>query len=189
MDRDDAILDYLQGRLPPAERERFEASMAGDPALAAEVAVMRAARDGLADAPRHDRADAVWDRLSAAIDAPPVAANQNRPLWRQFARYAAVAALAVVSWQVAIAPLITDAPPVYRAASDGGDGFVLQVRFADGATMAEITALLSQFDGAIVGGPGALGLLRVSFADEAARARALEGLTAQSALVDFAQTP
>ena len=189
MDRDDAILDYLQGRLTPADRKRFEATMATDSALAAEVDVMRAVRADLAEGPRHDRADTVWEELSAAIDAPPPAANQNRAPWLQLARYAAVAVLAVTSWQFAVSPLITGAPPVYRAATESPNGFVLQVRFADDATMSEITALLTELNGAIADGPSALGLVRVSFADEDQRREALDVLSARRALVDFVQTP
>lgn len=189
MDRDDTLLAYLQGKLTPEDRARFEAEMAADPALAAEVEVMRAVRTNLSDAPQHAQADAVWDRLSAAIGTPPQAANQNRPYLRRLAGYAAVAVLAVVCWQVALVPLIGDVAPVYRTASEDGAGFPLQVRFADGATMSEITALLSDLDGTITDGPGALGLLRLSFPDEDRQQRALEALRGRAALVEFVQAP
>jgi anti-sigma factor RsiW len=189
MDRDDTILDYLQGRLAPEDRARFEAALVTDASLAAEVDVMRAVREDLAAGPRHEQAEAVWEKLAAAIDAPPIAANQNRAPWLQLARYAAVAVVAVVSWQVAVAPLITGAPPLYRAATESADGLVLQVRFADDATMAQITALLTELNGTIADGPSALGLVRVAFGDEAARQEALDVLGRRPALVDLVQVP
>ena len=189
MDHDDALLDYLQGKLAPGVRARFEEDMAADPALAVEVAVMRAARGNLADAPRHERADAVWAKLSATIDPPRKAANPNRIILRQLVRYAAVAVLGVVSWQVAPAPLVSDRAPVFRTATENGDDLALQVRFADGATMSDITALLSEIDGAITDGPSALGLMRLPFEDEESQRHALDALRGRAALVDFVQAP
>lgn len=188
MDRDDVLLDYLQGRLAPGERVRLEAEMAADPALAAELEVMRAVRAALADDPRHAQAEAVWDRLSATMEPPLRAANRNRPDWRAIARHAAVAAAAVLLWQAVVAPYFSVETPGYRTASEQDPGFVLQLRFADGASMGQVAALLSDLDGTITGGPGALGLLRVSFPDEARRATALNTLRA-AALVEFVQTP
>lgn len=187
MDRDEDILNYLQGRLQPVDRARFEADMSRDATLAADVALMRDVRADLASGPRHEAADAVWSRLSAAIDAAPRAANQNRPFWTQAARYAAVAAVAVVSWQFGVAPLITASPDVYRSASEGRSGFVLQVRFTDAATLGDITILLVDVGGTIVDGPSALGFMRVSFADDAAREQALDTLQARSDLVTIVQ--
>lgn len=187
MDRDDAILNYLQGRLAPAERDRFEAEMKADAPLAAEVDVMRAVRADLAAAPKHDNAGAVWNKLLASIDPPLRAANQNRSPWAQVGRYAAVALLAVVSWQFAVAPRIFGAPDTYRAASEETDAFILQVRFADEATMTEIGALLGPLDGTISDGPSALGIMRISFIDEAARQQAAEAFRARPALVIFVQ--
>jgi len=65
MDRDDQILDYLQGRLAPADHEQFEASMAQDASLKAEVDIMRSVRSSLADAPKHGNSAEVWNARQA----------------------------------------------------------------------------------------------------------------------------
>ncbi|MEL6119428.1 MAG: hypothetical protein AAFR49_07080, partial [Pseudomonadota bacterium] len=65
MDRDDAILHYLQDRLDAEERKSFELDLAEDPALAAEVDLMRAVREEMGAEPQHEKAEEVWDRLSA----------------------------------------------------------------------------------------------------------------------------
>lgn len=187
MERDDAILDYLQGKMPKAERNRFEAAMADDASLAGEVDVMRAVRAELANAPKHEKADAVWDRLSAAIDPVPQVANENRAPWTQMLRYAAVAAVAVACWQVAIVPRMGGGPEGYRAASESTDAFILQVKFVDGATVAEITDLLAEVEGTISDGPSALGIMRLSFAAEDLRRQALEVLSSREGLVELVQ--
>lgn len=187
MERDDAILDYLQGKLSKEERMRFETAMADDASLAAEVEVMRAVRAELANAPRHAQADAVWNRLSAEMAPTPQVANENRSPWTQVLRYAAVAAVAVACWQVAIVPRIGGGPEVYRAASESADAFVLQVKFADNATVSEIAQVLAEVEGTISDGPSALGIMRVSFAVEASRAQALDTLAGRPALVEFVQ--
>lgn len=185
MDRDDALLDYLQDRLAPDDRKRFETAMANDAALSAEVDLMRSVRTELASAPKHRNAEAVWDRLSTAIDAPPQAANENRSPWLPLLKYAAVAAFAVAVWQSAVVPRIGEAPDTFRAASEQSVGFVLQVKFLETATIGEITALLLPLNGTIVDGPSALGLVRVAFAEEATQQDAIDALGARDDLVEL----
>ncbi|MEM6744168.1 MAG: hypothetical protein AAF676_10580 [Pseudomonadota bacterium] len=175
--------------MAPGDRARFESHLASDPGLAAEVAVMRAVRTGLGDAPRHERAEAVWDQLAATIDAPPQAANQNRLSRSQLVRYAAVALVAVVSWETALAPFFVSQAPIYRAVTETEAGRSLSVRFAEDATMSQITELLVDLDASISDGPSAIGLVRLSFSDEAQLQQALETLRARTALVDFVQAP
>lgn len=185
MDRDETILDYMRDKLPPEERATFEATMAQDAALAAEVELMRAVRAELATAPKHDKAEAVWDRLAGEIDPAPLTANDNRSPWMQFVKYAAVAMLAVAAWQFTVVPRTGSVPEGFRTSSEGAAAFVLQVKFTESTTIADISVLLAPSKGTIVDGPSALGLVRVSFPDQAAREQALEVLSAQSDLVEF----
>ncbi|MEO1138418.1 MAG: hypothetical protein AAFW87_03080 [Pseudomonadota bacterium] len=185
MDRDDAILDYLQDRLAPEKREAFETSMAQDASLAAEVDLMRSVRDEMASGPTHEKADAVWEQLSTAMDAPPQAANENRHPWVSVLQYAAVAAIAVAAWQFAVVPRLGDVPDGFRAASEQSAGFVLQVKFEDSVTIGEIGTLLGPLGGTISDGPSALGVVRVSFTDAALRDAAREVLTARSDIVEL----
>ncbi len=185
MTRDEDILEYLQNRLSPADRDAFEQMMAQDAALAAEVNVMRAVRADLADGPKHEKADAVWDRISASIDAQAAPANDNRSPWRQVLQYAAVAVLAIAAWQVAVVPRISGVPEGFRTASETSDAVSIQVKFTETATLADISTLLAPFEGRIIDGPGALGLVRLSFSDENLAEAAQSALESNATLVEF----
>lgn len=201
MDRDDAILEYLQDRLPPEDRLAFEASMAQDADLAAEVEVMRAVRTEMASGAVHENAQAVWDKLSTAMDTAqnaatdqarhhaPTAANENRPPWVQALRYAAVAVVAIAAWQVAVVPRLGDAGDRFRTASDQVSEVALQVKFTPVATLAEIGALLGPLGGTISDGPGALGVVQVSFVDAEQRDAARAVLEARRDLVELLIDP
>lgn len=189
MDRDDAILDYLQKRLSPQERDQFEKTMVQDAALAAEVALMQAVRAELSTGPVHDASDAVWERVSAGMDATPVPANTNRRPWGQVMKYAAVAAIAVMAWQVAVVPRMSAVPEGFRTATQPQAVFALQVKFVEAATIGEIGVLLGTLGGTISDGPTALGLVRVSFVDQASQQRALDALSARSDLIELVVQP
>lgn len=185
MDRDQNILDYLQDRLTSTDRGAFESAMARDASLAAEVDVMRRVRAELASTPKHDKADAVWDQLSAEIDAAPRAANDNNSPWQQALKYAAAAVIAVAAWQVTIGPRINGVPDGFRTASEQSTEFTFQVKFVNTATFEDIAALLTPLGGTISDGPSALGLVRLSFADADLRDAALRALQEREALVEF----
>ncbi|MFK7836844.1 MAG: hypothetical protein AB8B60_11530 [Sulfitobacter sp.] len=185
MDRDDAILEYLQGRLPPADRANFEEAMAQDASLVAEVDLMRAVRTTLAAAPKHAKSQDVWNQLAAQIDPAPIPANDNHIPWMQLLRYAAVASLAVAVWQFTVVPRTGQMTDGFRTSSEATPALVLQVKFRETATLAQIGAVLLPAGGTIVDGPSALGLVRVSYPDEAARASAKQALEAQDDLVEF----
>lgn len=188
MDRDEEILDYLQERMTPAARDRFEADMAANAALAAEVEVLRSVRAALASGPAHENKDAVWARLSLSIDQTSGPANFNRaPKWAGLMRYAAVAVVAVAAWQLAVVPQMPQGPDGFRPASVEAAQYVLQIRFDDEAAFADIVELLYTLDATIVDGPGALGLVQVSFANTTARTEAI-GVLKSSDLVEFVQT-
>lgn len=185
MTRDDAILDYLQDRLAPEDRTSFEARMAQDPALAAEVSVMKSVRAELASGPMHEKADVVWDRLSQAMENAPEVANANRAPWRTALQYAAACTLAIAVWQFGVVPRLAGTDSGFRAASGQSEGAILQVRFVQSVTLAEISALLDPFGGTISDGPGALGIVRLTFPDAPSRDQALAALQDREDLVEF----
>ncbi len=191
MDRDDKILAYLQDRLAPQERDQFEQDMAGDAALRAEVSLMQSVRGELANAAKLPDPDGLWERISADLDQPVQAANDNRRPWVQMAKYAAVAVVAVAAWQVFAVPRLGPGTgsEVFRAASEASDQHVLQVKFRDTASMADVAALLATLQGTISDGPSALGIVRVSFADDTRRKAAFLALTARNDLVEFVPEP
>lgn len=186
MERDDEILEYLQDRMGRDDRDRFEADMAEDASLAAEVEVMRSVRTALASGPIHENKDAVWARVSRSIDQMQEPANVNRAPWGALLRYAAVAVVAVSAWQVAIVPRISSAPDTFRPASEQTAGVALQVKFTDAAMFTDIAALVYTLNGTIIDGPGALGILHLSFPDTDLRAQAIDVLE-RSDLVEFVQ--
>lgn len=185
MDRDDAMLDYLQGRLTPEERASFEAEIARDSSLSAEVSLMKSVRAALKEGPEHENAAAVWNRLSADMDASPQAANENRRPWLEALKYAAACVLAVAVWQFAVVPRLGALDGGFRAASEQSNAFMLQVKFVESATLSEIGNVLGPLGGVISDGPSALGILRLSFPDARRRDEALDALDGRDDLVDF----
>ena len=185
MDRDDKILNYVQERLSPQDRAAFEASMATDAALASEVALMQSVRGAMASAPKHDKSEAVWDRLSASMTPVPEPANTNRSPLIAVLRYAAVAAIAVTAWHLTVVPRSSGVPGGFAPATETTAAFVLQVKFADTASFGEIGALLGPLGGSISDGPTALGLVRVSFTDEISLQEAVGALNAASDIVEL----
>lgn len=175
MDRDDAIVDYMQNRMPPDTRAAFEAEMETDPKLAAEVAVMQAARADMSqsDVPVGAAAKG-WKRLSGALDGP---ANTNRPPAMQFLQIAAAMVLAVGVWHFAVIPSFFDAGPSgYQTASAEDGQPDLSVLFNEAAPIGEISTVLTELEGVIIGGPSALGTYLIRFADAEQREAALEVL-------------
>ena len=188
MDRDDRLVAYLQDRLSQAERKDFEAEMRSDPALAAEVSVMRGARKAMGQEEADEDPSVGWQRLQASIErerSQTTAANLNRRPFFMIAQVAAVAIAAIAVWQFAVTPLISpNGQPGYTTASDELALPVLQVVFADTAPAGEISAALLEHGGKIIDGPSAIGLYRIAFPDEDHRSRAREALALQPELVE-----
>lgn len=190
MDRDDRLIDYMQGRMDPQDRTAFEAEMAADPALAAEHAALGAAAEmlGRTEVPAGTM-QAGWDRLSASIEAEraPMPANVNR--WPALLRTAAVAVLAVGLWQLAVVPRLGGPEGGFVPASETGTAPTLRVAFADDATLADIAALLRGLGATVTDGPGAMGIFTLEFTDEAARDAAEATLAQRDDLVVLLSRP
>ena len=185
---EDELLDYVRGVAPPALSGRIEAMMAHDRALEAEIALMRGLKPALDGVDSSQPPGAFgWKRLEAAIgrDAAqrrPAPSPRHGPALRIAA---AVLGVAVLGQAAYIASLSTTADEAaYHTASDPAEAHVLGVGFADGATVAEIGALLRSADARIIDGPSALGLYRVAFpsADALREGQARFGA---SALIDL----
>lgn len=183
MDRDDKILKYVQDRLNAQERAAFEVEIAGDADLSAQIAALTGARTAMVPGDTPDVATG-WSRLSAQIDAERSSpANDNRPILLSLLQVACIAVASVLLWQIVVSPLLNDRQGIYAPASVEAEGPQLQVIFAETATFGDVSSLLNALDGTIVSGPGALGLYRISFVDEAARTAAQEALAGRSDLV------
>lgn len=177
-----ALLVFLaNGTLEGAERARVEAAVAADPALQAELAVLREIRGRMhEEAAPQSPGDFGHARLMRDLDREVRTQRPNR-LWQGVA----AAAVALMVLQFAL----TRSGDDVRLADGGVEtqaGPVMTVAFAGTATEAEIRALLIELDLSIVSGPSALGLYRVAARDEAARMAALTRLGA-SDLVESAE--
>jgi len=194
-DLDDRILAYLQGRLEGAARQDFEAELAADAGLRAELAVMEGARRDFAAAAVPEGArEAGWARLahSMAVTPQPVPANLNR--WpgriRTGALMAASVVVAVTLWQAAVVPRLADGGgAAFAPAGEAPEGPALKVQFAPGATLADVTALLQGLGARVTDGPGALGLYTLGFVDAAAQAAAEARLKSRPDLVATVARP
>lgn len=187
MDREDRLLAYMQDKLDATDRTAFEAEIATDPALAAEVAALEGVRQVFGTETVPGQRAAGWERLSAAIAAgQPAASNDNRPHRLSLWQAAAVAAVAVLMWQVGMVPLLTEDPASYRTVTETPAGPGLQVIFAEVAPAGEIAALLREVGGTVTDGPGALGIWHVSFEDAEHRDAALTALTARTDIIERA---
>lgn len=183
MDRNDTIISYLQGRMPKAARVRFDAEIVEDQDLAAQVAALRSARDVLGKE-QHNLQPHGWDRLSAAIDAESgKPANDNRPLRMSLLQAACVALVSVMGWHFVAEPLLNTTPALYKMASSESAQMILQVRFADNASISDISRVFYELEGSISEGPSALGIYRVAFENEAVRAAAMAALEERKDLV------
>ncbi|MEM9813323.1 MAG: hypothetical protein AAF913_11680, partial [Pseudomonadota bacterium] len=98
---------------------------------------------------------------------------------------AAVVAAALLTWETAVAPQIGAERGGYATVSEVAAGPALRVAFVPSATIGEIDALLVDLGGTITDGPGALGLYRISFVDDAARDSAEAALAARTELVEL----
>jgi hypothetical protein len=183
MDRDDKILSYVQETMRPQDRVAFDAEIATDADLAAEIAALIGAREAMVPKSGPD-VDGGWAQLSAAIDTQHVRpANENRPVFLSLLQVAGVAAATVLLWQVVVTPLIGGGDGSYIPASVSSGDAELQVTFSDTATIGEVSGLLNDLDATIVSGPGALGIYRITFVSAADRQAAREALAARPDLV------
>jgi anti-sigma-K factor RskA len=185
-DRTETLIAYVRGRLPAEEAERLRREAEEAPSLAAEIAVLR----GVAVAVDAEGREATpgelgWARLSRALDGETQGRQRQsrRPLWQ----LAAAAGVAVVLWQVVAVPLLGPEEQGYQpVAGQPGAAFGAQVAFDPDATEGEIRALLREIGAGVSGGPSAIGLWRLGFADADAREAGIERLRA-AAIVESVQ--
>ena len=186
---DEDLLDYIAGRSSAEQTQEIEAAAKADDELAADIALMQAARRVLGEATQENAPGPLgWARLERQIDAEgktaPIAST--RPVW-QIAAASAVAAIAL--WQFVAAPLVMpgDDARYETATGNTADGPALTVAFTASATEAQIRALLVETGGQIISGPSALGLWRIGFVDEAARDAATERFSQSAGIVESTQ--
>ena len=102
-DRLDRVLAYVDGELDPSARAAFEAEMAADPALAAEVEAHR----GLAGQLARAYAPLLEEPVPARLTMAAQAANEPRPLrqrWLPWVAMAACLAVGVIGGRMTLGP-------------------------------------------------------------------------------------
>ncbi len=103
---------------------------------------------------------------------------------------AGIVAATVAVWQFGVAPrLLGPRTGGFVPASETIAAPALRVAFAEGASLAEVTALLQRIDASVIDGPGAIGLYTLGFADQAALEAAEAALSARAELVIAVSRP
>lgn len=191
MDRpsEEDLLEYLSGRMSDSKAAEIESAVQDDPHLAAEIALMRSAREALAEGSAENSPGALgWARLERAIDAEatPTAPRAQPRTWL-IAASVAVAAVAV--WQVVAVPVLTGPGEGYVTATGETETDLptATVAFAPGATEERIRALLGETGAQVTAGPSAIGLWQLSFETEAARDAALERFATAQDIIESIQ--
>lgn len=203
---------YVTGRIGAEDARRVDAYLKRNPDFAEHIELARderAATVGVNEAlgfPSARATDSIFEAIAA--EKPPALARaraRNRTILtaiREYftaptpgaVRYAAIAAAAVVLVQAAVlGTMLTrpDAPGGYQTASGpqqaAPPGTVALIVFQDGATLADVSRVLSAADATIVEGPVQGGFFKIRLAhgsDGAADARRrLEVLKAETAVV------
>jgi len=189
---EDRVLSYLSGELDDDARRAFEADMARDPALHAEVEEWRnlaqarqLAHNEIGQAER----DSAFLRALAERPQPaPAAPSRARRLW-QWLWPTPASPLMPLGWALAImlSVMVVQQAPLDVAAPDGvltrGGGSCprLVVDLPDALTAKQLRNTLSQYDVSIVDGPDADGRYVLSAARESSLQDAAHALGVLSA--------
>lgn len=165
---DEMVLAYVRGRLPVDEANRLGDEAAIRPELAAEIALARGIVGALDEDARLPRPAAPRRAGRTRVIDPEPAPAAARWVWP--VQMAAVAAAAVLVWQLALVPFLNS--------PDSGDqpvaevpagGFALAVAFSPGATEAGMRELVRSVGARVTDGPNAVGLWTLTFPDAGAR--------------------
>ena len=106
--------DYVRNRMDSESRRAFEAEMASDPALSAEVEYLQAVKDSLAGLDEKRRRMKAWDASAAISERPAaVAAAPRRNMRRIMTMAAAIAVLVIAGVTILMRPSAATSPSPY----------------------------------------------------------------------------
>ena len=171
---------YVNGTLSPAEAKAVELELAQSEVARGELtlwqAVARAVEEER-DAPVADGAELGWPRLVRQLQ--PALARSRPSRWQMAIAASLLAVIGVQSVFLYRSDRAHRDEIRQLSAAPGGVGeneWRIQVRFRDGATLAEIESLLAAADARVIDGPSALGIYELAvsrerFADAQAAAR------------------
>lgn len=156
----DELLPWLANdTLAGEERARLEAHLESCARCREELAFLRALRHSVKRLGGESPGELVRERLLREIG------RGSKP-HRWWIPALAAAAVVIVAQGAILANLLWTREPAITPLGERMDGAVLQVRFRATATEAQMRAALQEIGGAIVDGPGALGVYRVRLQGE-----------------------
>jgi anti-sigma-K factor RskA len=179
---------YLQGKLSDEESLQIEELAAQDPAIAADIEFQRNLKSALKpDNNEFEQGELGWARLSKAMEAPSIAANDHsaKPkFWKYAAAILAVAAIGQAGILGSLA-LNDTQNEQYLTVSEGAmDAHTVKVGFYADVTERQLTEVLQSVEAKIVAGPSSLGLYDVQFYSKGACLRASEAFRETEKLID-----
>ena len=200
-DTDKRLLDYVQGRLEPAEASALEQEAAENEMLAAELAMLSSVRtiikDSVGVSEGVGQQSIGWARLSRAIKAEKAAKPcQTTPILRHLtessrnAWRAAAAVMGVITLgqSAALLNIASNTEPArYQTVSEeSACEHPAAIIFNGKATESDLRNLLIDVGGQIKDGPSAMGLYRLCFRSELEIERALKRFEEKPGLIDTA---
>lgn len=179
---------YVNGTLTNGARHDVEAHLQTCERCRQEVAWLQNLRGQIkADASRSP-GEFGLNRLLREADPQRSVASHRHQWWRPAL---AAAAVVIVIQSAVLINLLYRPAPIIPLGEPAEEGVVLQVKFAPGATEAQIRQLLQKAQATFISGPGALGVYRlrlegVTTAQDQAIQHAIGELTAQRDIVSYA---
>jgi len=158
---------YLRDELSDEEGQYIEDLAAKDPAIAADIEFQKNLKSALTpENSEYEPGELGWAKLSKAIDAPSVAANDysaNPKFWKYAAAILAIAAIGQAGILGSLA-LNDTQNEQYMTVSEGPiEAHTVKVGFHADVTERQLTEALQSVEAKIVAGPSSLGFYDVQF--------------------------
>lgn len=172
---EDELLQYVRDTASDDLRDRVERATGSQPALNAEIALMRGIQNALAKDPDKPFAkDFGWQKLKTEINREQTPPAGRSPIWRIAAACLGVIVIGQAGYILSNAPSRSDATFETATTANTAED-VLVIAFAANTEVADIVVLLDAVDGKIIGGPNTIGMFRVAFGsdEDAISARAI----------------
>lgn len=162
---------YVNDRLSPEERTAVAEAIANDKGLEEDAKFLAGLRMSLQADEQPTPGELGLARLKRSLAAEKQQAAPQRPAQRSFWRSLALAACAILGLQSAflINQQLPDTGAGVTTLSQTRliEGPVIQLVFTDEMTAGQIRTLLTEIDGDLISGPGALGVYEVELPENA----------------------
>jgi len=165
-DRHDADLLlpwFVNDSLTPEEQSQVNVQLHADADLVKEAEFLNNLRGSVRSRTTATPGEFGWRRLQRDIRRE----QKSSPTVNKWWLPALAAAALVILVQGGVLLNMLSGPATYEPAGVQTPGTVLQVRFQDNATAAQIAQLLKDIDGSVIEGPSAVGLFRIRLTEKA----------------------